>query len=83
MPVTISDSTTDAALRATTMPQDLFGLDGCLLGRFLPAVAGIRFPELGVTDEEMDRRLAAPDDEWVSGDEVIARLRSLRERGDV
>ena len=79
MPVTISDSTTAAELRASTMPQDLFGLDGRLLGRFMPAVPGMRFPELGITDDEMDCRVNAPDSEWVTGEEVIARLRSLRD----
>ena len=56
------------------------GPDGQLLGRFTPAPRpGMMFPELGVTDEEMDRRLNDPNAKWVTGDEVMARLRSLRD----
>lgn len=35
------------------------------------------FPEPGITDEEMDRRLNDPDG-WVTAEEVNARLRELR-----
>ena len=54
--------------------------DGLLLGHFTPAPRpGRMFPEFGVTDEEMDRRLNDPDATWVTGDAVMARLRSLRD----
>ncbi|HET6573902.1 MAG TPA: hypothetical protein VFG68_09890 [Fimbriiglobus sp.] len=79
MPITIRDETTAATLAATDTPQELLGPDGQVLGRFLPAIPGMRFPEFGVTDEEMDRRLNDPNAKWVTGDEVMARLRSLRD----
>ena len=54
--------------------------DGQLLGRFTPAPRpGMSFPEFGVSDEEMFRRLDDPNAKWVTGDEVVARLRSLRD----
>jgi len=54
------------------------GPEGQLLGFFNPAPRpGMMFPEFGVTDEEMDRRANDPND-WVSLDEVNARLRELR-----
>lgn len=37
------------------------------------------FPELGITDEEMNRRLNDPNAKWYTGEEVMARLRSLRD----
>lgn len=81
MPVKISDPTTAEALGATATPQDLVGPDGRVLGRFLPTVPGMRFPELGITDAELERRLNAPAADWVSGEQVLARLRSLRDAG--
>ena len=48
-------------------------------GRFTPTPRpGMMFPELGITDEEMERRLNDPDAKWVTADEVMARLRELR-----
>ena len=80
MSVTIHDPTTAAALaQATGAEVELRDPDGRLLGRFTPAPRpGMMFPELGVTDEELDRRLNDPDVEWVTGEEVMARLRALR-----
>ena len=83
MSVTIHDSVTAATLAQTTGVEiELRDADGQLLGRFTPAPRpGMMFPELGITDEEMDRRLNDPDAKWVTGDEVMARLRSLRDAG--
>jgi hypothetical protein len=80
MTVTIQDSAAVAALASTTgIEVEVRGPDGQLLGRFTPAPRpGMMFPELGITDEEMDNRLNDPNAKWVTGDEVIARLRSLR-----
>jgi hypothetical protein len=80
MSVTIHDPTTAAALaQAIGAEIELRDPDGRLLGRFTPAPRpGMMFPEFGVTDEEMDRRLNDPSAKWVSGDEVMARLRALR-----
>ena len=79
MSVTIHDAATAATLADTTgMDVEIRGPDGLLLGHFTPAPRpGRMFPELGITDEEMDRRLNDPDG-WVTAEEVNARLRELR-----
>lgn len=79
MSLTVTDPTLLAAFTASEFPVELRSPDGKLVGRFVPSIPGMRFPELGITDEEMDRRLNDPDAKWVTGDEVMARLRSLRE----
>ena len=81
MSVTIHDPAAVATLASTTgIEVEIRGPDGQLLGRFTPAPRpGMMFPELGITDEEMDRRLNDPDAKWVTGEEVMARLRSLRD----
>jgi hypothetical protein len=81
MSVTIHDAAAVAVLASTTgVDVEVRGPDGLLLGRFTPAPRpGRMFPEFGVTDEEMDRRLNDPDGKWVTGEEVMARLRSLRD----
>lgn len=83
MSVTIHDAEAVAALASTTgIEVEIRGPDGQLLGRFTPAPRpGMSFPELGITDEEMDRRLNDPNAKWVTGEEVMARLRSLRDAG--
>jgi hypothetical protein len=81
MSVTIHDAAAAAALgQAVGAEVEVYGPDGRLLGRFTPAPRpGMMFPEFGVTDEEMDRRLNDPNAKWVTGEEVMARLRSLRD----
>lgn len=81
MSVTIRDEATAATLAGTVgLEVEVYGPDGRLLGRFTPAPRpGMSFPELGITDEEMDRRLNDPNAKWVTGEEVMARLRSLRD----
>jgi hypothetical protein len=81
MIVRIQDPAVAATLAQTTGPEvEVYGPDGRLLGRFAPASRpGMMFPEFGVPDEEMDRRLNDPNAKWVTGDEVLARLRSLRD----
>ena len=83
MTVTIHDAAAVAALASTTgIEVEVRGPGGQLLGRFTPAPRpGMSFPELGITDEEMDRRLNDPNAKWVTGEEVMARLRSLRDAG--
>ncbi|WP_439621770.1 hypothetical protein [Gemmata sp.] len=80
MSVTINDPAAVSTLASVTgVEVEIRGPDGQLLGRFTPAPRpGMSFPELGVTDEEMERRLNDPNAKWVTGDEVMARLRSLR-----
>ncbi len=80
MTVTIRDVDTATILAGTAGSVELCGPDGRVLGQFMPAPRpGMRFPEFGVSDEEMDRRLNDPNAKWVTGDEVMARLRSLRD----
>jgi len=81
MSFTITDPNTLAALVSTGSEIEILGPDGQLLGRFTPAPRpGMSFPEFGVSDEEMFRRLNDPNAKWVTGDEVMARLRSLRDQ---
>ena len=79
MAVTVRDEATAAALAATVGSEvEVFGPDGRLLGRFTPAPRpGMMFPELGMTDEELERLENRPDAKWYTGDEVMARLRAL------
>ena len=81
MSVTIRDQAAANTLgESVGYEVDVFGPDGRLLGRFTPAPRpGMSFPEFGVTDEEMDRRLNDPNAKWFTGEEVIARLRSIRD----
>ena len=80
MSVTIRDEATVAVLAESVGPQvDVFAPDGRLLGRFFPAPRpGMMFPEFGMTDEELERFESDPNAKWVTADEVMARLRSLR-----
>ena len=81
MAVTIRDEGSVAVLAAATgIEVEVRSPDGLLLGYFTPAPRpGMSFPELGVTDEEMDRLIADPNSVWVSGEQVMARLNSLRD----
>jgi len=80
MTLTIPDRTIAATFAtATGYGVEVRGPDGQLLGRFTPAPRpGMSFPELGITDDEMDRKLNDPDATWVTAEEVNARLRELR-----
>jgi len=75
--MTITDPALAARLAAMTTPQELLDADGHLLGRHVPTVPGMRFPELGITDAEIATILADPFG-WVPVTEVDARLRALR-----
>ena len=81
MAVTIRDEGSVAVLAAATgIEVEVRSPDGLQLGYFTPAPRpGMSFPELGVTDEEMDRLNADPNSVWVSGEQVMARLNSLRD----
>lgn len=81
MTITVHDQATAAVMAAATgVELEVRGPNGELLGCFTPAPRpGMHFPEFGVTDEEMFRRLNDPNAKWVTGDEVMARLRSLRD----
>lgn len=79
-PITIDDAATINVLAsATGFDVEVRGRDGRLLGVFTPAPRpGMSFPEFGITDEEMERQRKDPNAKWVTGEEVMARLRSLR-----
>lgn len=85
MSLTITDPAILATLStAVGLDLEIRGPYGQLLGRFTPAPRpGMHFPELGITDEEMDRRLNDPNAKWVSSVEVMARLNSLRDNRNV
>ncbi len=76
MPLTITDPTTVAALTSTTQPRELRAPDGTVMGVFLPTTPGMTYPESGLTDAELRRRLDDPNG-WVTADAVDARLREL------
>jgi hypothetical protein len=82
MPLTITDPATLAVLAAATTADEVRSPDGRLLGRFVPAPRpGVSFPELGLTDEELERLENDPNAKWYSPAEVMARLRDLRGPG--
>lgn len=84
MRVKIQDLAAAAELADMVGRVEVIGPDDALLGTFTPALRpGRMFPEFGVSNEEMDRRLNDPKSVWVSGDEVMARLRQLRKNADV
>ena len=74
MIVTIQDPATAAVLPRQSARSEVYGPDGRLLGRFTCPSAGNDVPRIGA-DEEMNRRLNDPTAKWVTGDEVMARLR--------
>jgi hypothetical protein len=79
MPIIIADSETASQLRAANGPEEVRTVDGGLLGRFIPAPRpGMTFPELGLTDEELERRENDPNAKWFTAAEVEAQLRELR-----
>lgn len=81
MPIIIADRQTATLLQSATRPEEVRTADGGLLGRFIPAPRpGMSFPELGLTDEELERRLNDPNAKWHTAAEVEARLRELRRR---
>ncbi len=80
MTLTIPDVTIAATFAdAIGFGVEVRGPGGQLLGRFTPAPRpGMSFPELGVTDEELDREIADPNTQWVTAEQVNARMRELR-----
>lgn len=77
MPFTVTDPQILAAMTAAPYPTNVYGPDGILLGQFQPTVPGMSFPELGIPDEELDRRINDPNTKWVTGEDVMARLRAI------
>lgn len=78
MSIQIHDEQTIATLSSVTAPEEIRASDGRLLGQFIPApIPGMSCPEVGLTDEELDRRLNDPNAKWYSPEEVMARLREI------
>ena len=75
--MTITDPTLANRLGALSVPQQLRGLDGRVLGSYGPAIPGMSIPETGLTDAELDAIVADPHG-WVSAAEVETRLNALR-----
>lgn len=79
MSIQIRDEPTAAVLATAAGWHELRGPGGHLLGQFIPAPRpGMSFPELGVTDEELDSRANDPNG-WVTAAAVEARLRELQD----
>jgi hypothetical protein len=78
MSIQIRDEGTAAALATSASPQDILGPAGQLLGRFIPTSnLKVSFPELEITDEELDQLRNDPDAKWCTPDDVTARLREI------
>jgi hypothetical protein len=81
MSIIIADQQTAALLQTANGPAEVRTADGGLLGKFIPAPRpGLSFPEIGLTDEELERRVNDPNATWHTAEEVMARLRELRRR---
>lgn len=81
MPIIIEDRQTANVLTAAVGPEEVRTVDGRLLGQFIPAAKPkMSFPEIGLTDEELERRVNDPNAKWHTTDEVMARLKELRRR---
>ena len=71
--ITIRDEPTIEAFAHCSTPQEVRSPDGRLLGQFVPANAQtISFPEFGVTDAELLRRLTDPNEKQHTPEEVMA-----------
>jgi hypothetical protein len=78
MPIQIRDEPTATVLAGATGLQEVRGPDGRLLGQFIPAPRpGLSYPEVGLTDAELMRRLNDPNARWYTPEEVMARLREI------
>ncbi len=75
--MTITDPILADSLEALSVPQQLRGPDGRVLGRYVPAIPGMSIPETGLTDAELDA-IVADSDGWIPAAEVEARLNALR-----
>jgi hypothetical protein len=78
MSIQIRDEETVAALAGATEPQEVRAPDGRVLGQFIPtSKSKMSFPELGITDDELERLVNDPNAKWVTPEEVMARLREI------
>ena len=78
MSIQIQDEPTISMLSAATGPEEVRSSDGRLLGQFIPASAPkLSFPEHGIADEELERRVNDPNMKRHTPEEVMARLREI------
>ena len=78
MTIVISDPGIIAAVTAAGDHVEVRTPDGTLLA-VLRSPDAIQYPEFDVTYAELDRRRKLPSSECVSGEQVMARLRELRD----
>jgi len=78
MAIRIPDVKIAANLSAAQFPTDVYGPEGNMIGRFIPTTTpGMTYPELGLTDEELDALANDPNAKWQTPEEVTARLREI------
>lgn len=78
MSLVISDPATLAAMASAKDGTEIRDPNGRFVGFFqLPVGAE---SELGLTLDELDRRCNLPASEYVSGEEVMARLQAIRDQ---
>jgi hypothetical protein len=65
-----------AALRTATGPCELFDPSGRSLGRYIPTARPDPFPDIDYA--ELERTRLDPNTKWVTPEQVMERLRSLR-----
>jgi hypothetical protein len=73
----IADPAAVATLAAARDPGEVVAPDGRVLGRFIPAEEKMSYPELGVSDAELERRATDPNAVWVTPEQVMERLREI------
>jgi hypothetical protein len=80
MSVIIRDQQAIETLAKALAPIEVKAPDGRVLGQFVPVGPGekMTYPELGITDAELERRANDPNVRWYTADEVMERLGQLR-----
>jgi hypothetical protein len=78
MSILIADEQLTAKLDRADGPLEICTRDGRRLGFFTPAKPAKRRLEPTISDEELQRRLAEPDAQSYTAEQVEARMRELR-----
>ncbi len=78
MSIVIQDEIAIASFSNLSGPDEVRTPDGRLLGRFIPSdSSAMSFPEVCLTDAELDRRLNDPNAVRHTPEQVMARIREL------